>query len=141
MRSDEPIAGGQPAYALTRSQDELRRLTLQDELMRESTLALFERAGIAEGMRVLEVGSGAGDVAMAVSRMVGPSGSVVGVEIDAPTADAAQRRVRDANAENVDILTGDVADLELPGSFDAVVGRLVLMHIRDPVAVLKRLRA
>ena len=140
MRSDEPIGGAPPAYALTRSQDELRRLTLQDELMRESTLALFERAGITDGMRVLEVGSGAGDVAIAVSRMVGPAGSVVGVEIDPPTADAAQRRTREAGATNVEIFAGDVATLDPPGPFDAIVGRVVLMHLADPVAVLARLR-
>jgi SAM-dependent methyltransferase len=101
---------------------------------------LFDRAGIAEGMRVLDVGSGAGDVAISVARMVGPQGSVTGVELDSPSAAVAQRRAGEAGNENVQILTGDVATLELPGPFDAVVGRLVLMHISDPVAVLARLR-
>jgi ubiquinone/menaquinone biosynthesis C-methylase UbiE len=128
-------------YALSRSDEELRRLTLQNELLVGSTRELFERAGIAEGMRVLEVGSGAGDVAMTVARMVGPAGSVVGVELDAATAEAAQGRLARRRMDNVEILVGDVATLDLPGTFDAVVGRLVLMHVQDPVSVLRAVRA
>jgi ubiquinone/menaquinone biosynthesis C-methylase UbiE len=140
MSTDEPGAEASRSYPLRRSEDELRRLTLQDELLRDSTLSLFERAGIAEGMRVLDVGSGAGDVAISVARMVGPTGSVVGVELDPPSASVAQRRAREAGFENVQILAGDVATLDLPGPFDAAVGRLVLMHVPDPAAVLTRLR-
>ena len=110
-------------YPLKRSEAELRRLSLQDELIGESTLALFERAGITKGMRVLDVGSGAGDVAFAVAGLVGPAGSVVGVELDTPSAETARRRAEDAGIGNVEFLSGDVATLELPGPFDAAVGR------------------
>lgn len=115
-------------------------MTLQDELLRDSTVSLFERAGIAQGMRVLDVGSGAGDVAISVARMVGPTGSVVGVELDPPSAALAQQRAREAGFTNVEVLSGDAGASDLPGPFDAVVGRLVLMHISDRVAVLRHLR-
>jgi len=127
-------------YPLKRSEAELRRLSLQDELIGESTLALFERAGITKGMRVLDVGSGAGDVAFAVAGLVGPAGSVVGVELDTPSAETARRRAEDAGIGNVEFLSGDVATLELPGPFDAAVGRFVLMHLPDPTGVLSRVR-
>src|SRR5690242_11241094 len=119
-------------YPLRRSEEELRRLTLQDELLHESTVSLFERAGIGEGMRVVDVGSGAGDVAITVARIVGPAGSVTGVELDPPSAALAQRRTEEAGLGNVRVLTGDVAEVDLPGPFDAAVGRLVLMHLLDP---------
>jgi SAM-dependent methyltransferase len=138
---DDPGRSAPAPYALERTEHELERLTLQDELLGDSTRSLFERAGVGEGMRVLEVGSGAGDVALAVARMVGPTGSVVGVELDPATAEAAGRRVAEAGAGNIEIVAGDVATLQLPGPFDAAVGRLILMHVPDPVSVLTRLRA
>jgi 2-polyprenyl-3-methyl-5-hydroxy-6-metoxy-1,4-benzoquinol methylase len=139
------VSGSEPGhtprqYALRRSEEELRRLSLQDELLHESTVSLLERAGVGEGMRVLDVGSGAGDVAITVARMVGPAGSVVGVELDQPSAEHAERRAHQSGFTNVEIRTGDVATLDLPGPFDAIVGRLVLMHLADPAAVLSRLR-
>jgi SAM-dependent methyltransferase len=72
--------------------------------------------------------------------MVGPNGSVVGVELDPPSATVAQRRANEAGHGNVQILNGNVAELDLPGPFDAVVGRLVLMHIPEPAMVVSRLR-
>jgi SAM-dependent methyltransferase len=136
----DPNLGVEARYALSRSDAERRRLTLQDELLRASTISLFERAGVGEGMRVLDVGSGAGDVALIVSQMVGPTGTVVGVELDPASAEVARSRAAEAGAGNVEILGGDVATLDLPGPFDAAVGRLVLMHVPDPVSVLVRLR-
>ena len=102
-RSDRVALVSDKTYVLRRSDEELRRLTLQDELLRDSTVALFGRAGIAEGMRVLDVGSGAGDVALTLARIVGPTGTVVGVELDSPSADVA-RRAADAGATNLEFL-------------------------------------
>jgi 2-polyprenyl-3-methyl-5-hydroxy-6-metoxy-1,4-benzoquinol methylase len=132
---------GSVGYSLTRSAEELSRLSLQDALVRPSTVSLFRRAGIGEGMRVLDVGSGAGDVALTVAGMVGSTGSVVGVELDGPTAEATRRRLADAGAANVEILAHDIATFEPPGTFDAIVGRFVLMHLEDPATILVRLRA
>jgi SAM-dependent methyltransferase len=108
--------------------------------MRDSTTALFHRAGVSEGMRVLDVGSGAGDVAIGVARMVGSSR--LGGRRRARFAEraVAERRAREAGFANVEILSGDVGTIDLPGPFHAAVGRLVLMHLPDPVAVLARLR-
>jgi SAM-dependent methyltransferase len=133
--------GPDPApYALERSETELRRLTLQDELLRGITRSLFERAGIAEGMRVLDIGSGPGGVALLAAGLVGPSGSVVGVEMDEESVETARGHATEARAGHVEFLVADVGTATLPGPFDAVIGRLVLLHVADPVAVLARLR-
>ena len=68
-------------YALGRSDAEARRLMLQHRIYGAATRQLLTEAGIATGMRVLDVGSGAGDVALLLADLVGPTGEVVGVEM------------------------------------------------------------
>ena len=133
--------GNPDRYVLSRSQEERQRLVLQDELLGSMTRSLFQRAGLREGSRVLDVGSGVGGVALLACDIVGTSGSVVGVEIDAESAAVAVQRCAVAGVSKVTFLVDDVATATLPGPFDAVVGRLVLMHLRDPIAILARLRA
>jgi ubiquinone/menaquinone biosynthesis C-methylase UbiE len=88
-------------------------------------------------MRVLDLGSGAGDVAMLAARLVGSDGEVVGVERDAGAVASATARIEQARISNVRFVEGDVQTLAgVEGEFDAVVGRLVLMDVPDPVAVL-----
>ncbi len=66
-------------YALNRAPAETRRLQSQAQILNPSTRRMFEQAGITTGMRVLDVGSGAGDVAMLLADMVGPAGTVTGI--------------------------------------------------------------
>src|SRR5262249_26107595 len=69
-------------YALGRRPEETRRLQVQAQVLNPSTRRLFEQARIRAGMKVLDLGSGAGDVALLLADMIGPSGTVVGVEIN-----------------------------------------------------------
>jgi SAM-dependent methyltransferase len=129
-----------PGYVLGRSRAEADRLHLQHRIYGASTRALFTAAGIRPGMRVLDVGSGAGDVAMLVADLVGPSGDVVGVEVAPETIAIAAERAAAAGLANVGYVEGDLRDLHLDeGTFDAVVGRWVLMYQPEPVALLRRL--
>jgi ubiquinone/menaquinone biosynthesis C-methylase UbiE len=82
-------------YALGYSDLEHDRLTRQAERFRDLTAGLFRAAGLREGWRVLDLGSGVGDVAMVTASIVGSAGTVVGVERDA----RAIRRARDRAAE------------------------------------------
>jgi SAM-dependent methyltransferase len=112
------------------------RLVLQSTLFDPLTRRLLRAAGLAPGMRVLDLGSGAGNVARLAAELVGPHGSVVGVEQD-PAAVALARRRTDA--ANIEFRVGDVQTLAgIEKGFDAVVGRLVLMYMADPVAALDR---
>jgi SAM-dependent methyltransferase len=91
-------------------------------------------------MRVLDVSSGAGDVAIAAARLVGPTGSVVGVDLNAEILGTARERAREAGLINVTFVNGDLReDLPLDGEFDAVVGRFVLTHLAEPGPALRRL--
>jgi SAM-dependent methyltransferase len=126
-------------YAFADRAQEQQRLASQAELFDPLTERLFRTAGLGNGMRVLDLGSGAGDVAMLTARLVGGEGEVVGVERDPEAVASARARVAQAGISNVRIMEGDVQTLHgIADGFDAVVGRLVLMYLRDPAAALRR---
>jgi len=108
--------------------------------MAEMTERLLIDAGLAPGMRVLDVGCGRGDVALLAAKLVGAQGSVVGIDRDRAALEIARGRVRDAGIANVTFTAGDFAAVGGEhGVFDAAVGRRVLMYQPDPVAALRAL--
>src|SRR5438552_13177063 len=99
-------------YPFQSSQDERQRLIAQGGLMAPLTRRLFERAGIAAGMRVLDIGSGSGDVAFLAAQLVGSKGSVVGVDRDPAQIAFAAQRARAEGLTNVHFMVGDFRDIE-----------------------------
>ena len=96
-------------------------------------------AGIAPSMSVLDVGSGAGDVALLAADLVGSEGRVVGVDRNGAGLGVARARAKAAGFSHVTFREGNLTDIGLDEKFDAVVGRLVLMYQPDPAATLRRL--
>src|SRR5215510_2378967 len=94
-------------YVLGRSEAETRRLILQNQIYGPLTRRFFQAAGIGPGMKVLDIGSGAGDVALLIADLVGPSGSVVGVEMNESILETARARVESAGWRNVTFLPGE----------------------------------
>jgi 2-polyprenyl-3-methyl-5-hydroxy-6-metoxy-1,4-benzoquinol methylase len=131
-------------YVLGHAEPELKRLERQARLIDPITKRFFQSAGIADGMRILDVGSGAGDVAILVGRMVGPNGAIVGTDTSPVAIATAEHRVEAAGLTNVVFRTGDPSEMTFDQPFDAVVGRYVLQYLADPAASLaclaKRLR-
>jgi ubiquinone/menaquinone biosynthesis C-methylase UbiE len=116
---------------------ERRRLSLQARFLNPLTDDFFHRAGIRPGMRVLDIGCGVGEVSLIAAQIVGPGGHVVGVDIDAPGLDAAREHasaegLRQAVFEHADVMSYSPAE-----PFDAVVGRLILVHTDDPNAIIR----
>lgn len=126
-------------YALGSTDAEHQRLIRQAARLAQSTERFFRDAGISLGQRVLDVGSGVGDVAMLAARLVGPSGEVIGIERDMRSIARARARVAEAGLHNVSFMQSDVNQISSDKPFDAAVGRLILMYLPDPVAVLRSL--
>jgi SAM-dependent methyltransferase len=128
-------------YALGNTDTEHERLMRQAARLAPYTERFFREAGIGPGQRVLDLGSGVGDVAMLMARIVTPSGEVVGVERDVRSIIRARARVAEAGLGNVRFTHCDVnqitPDRSHDRSFDAAVGRFILMFLPDPVAVLR----
>ena len=126
------------AYPFQSSADERQRLIAQGELVAPLTRRLFERAGITRGMRVLDIGSGSGDVAFLAAGLVGPAGSVIGADRDPAQVAFAEQRAKANRLGNVRFVAGDFREIELDSPVDAIVGRLVLMYAADPLDALRR---
>ncbi|HEX8035016.1 MAG TPA: class I SAM-dependent methyltransferase [Ktedonobacterales bacterium] len=126
-------------YLFAQAPDEARRLRRQSEYFRRFTSAFLESAGITAGMKVLDVGTGIGDVSFLLAERVGPQGTVVGVDMNPAMIDLSRQRAQAAGFTNVSFLQGDILHMALDDQFDAVVGRLVLMYVKDRVAALRRL--
>ncbi len=126
-------------YALGYTNSEHERLIRQAVRIAPYTERLFREAGIGAGQRVLDLGSGVGDVSMLLARIVGPSGSVVGIERDAHSIARANARVSEAGLQNIRFTQADVNQIVSDQPFDAAVGRFILMFLPDPASVLRSL--
>jgi SAM-dependent methyltransferase len=124
-------------YALGRTNVEYERLIEQAELLRPLTERLIRAAGIGPGMHVLDVGCGMGDVSFLVSDIVGPEGSVLGVDLDGTALKFANQRRAARGIANVVFREGDARSVGSERLFDAAVGRFVLMYMSDPTAALR----
>src|SRR6188472_3599339 len=124
-------------YPLGNTDAEHERLIRQALRVAPTTERFFREAGIGRGQRVLDIGSGLGDVAMLVARLVGPSGEVVAIERDPRSIAKARARVTEAGFDNVRFNESDVGEIPDGKPFDAAVGRFILMYLPDPVAVLR----
>ena len=126
------------SYILGHSTSEIRRLVLQASILRPITERLLREAGIAPGMRVLDAGCGAGDVAMLACGMVGPSGPGVGIDRSADVIAVAQQRALAAGHSQVVFQANAIEDFADETGFDLVIGRYVLVHQTDAVAFVRR---
>jgi len=126
-------------YLLGSTDAEHERLIRQAVRLAPVTERFFREAGIGPGQRVLDLGSGVGDVAILAAQLVGPSGEVLGIERDTRSITKARIRATDAGLRNVTFTQSDVAQFSSDKPFDAAVGRYILQFLPDPVGVLRSL--
>jgi SAM-dependent methyltransferase len=126
----------QTPYVLGHSDTELRRLESQARAVDPITRRFFVEAGVSAGMRVLDVGSGGGDVALLLADLVGPGGEVVGFDPSEVGITAARRKVAARGLSNVTFHAGTIDSIDLGDPFDAVAGRYVLQFQADPAELL-----
>lgn len=96
---EDPIVSA--TYVLGHSRQELDRLTTHARLVDPMTRRFFVQAGVGPGMRVLDVGSGPGDVAFLAADLVGPKGEAAEVGLST----LADRMIREA-AKNQSVIVG-----------------------------------
>ena len=124
-------------YALGHSAAEIQRLKNQGAMLRPITERLLRNAGIDAGMRVLDLGCGAGDVSMLAAELVGPEGSIVGIDRSQEVLNVAKERARDAGLRQISFVQASIEAYSAREPFDLVVGRYILVHQPEPVALLR----
>ena len=131
------MSSAETGYQLGSDAAELKRLDLQGRVLAPATRTILATAGVRPGMRVLDLGSGAGDAAFVAAGLVGPAGEVVGIDQSPDAVAKATVRAAKRRMSNVRFVSGDIHDPAPDGPFDAIIGRLVLMYVPDPAAVLR----
>jgi ubiquinone/menaquinone biosynthesis C-methylase UbiE len=134
MSKDNNLEAG---YFLGHSEVEILRLQTQAKILRPITERLLRSAGIKPGMRVLDLGTGAGDAAMLAAELVSPSGSVVGLDRNSRVLSIARERASRAGFQHLSFYEGAVETFADDSGFDLVFGRYILIHQTDPVAFLR----
>lgn len=133
---------------LSHADFELDRLIQQAHYWHDYSVGFLRNAGIAPGMRVLDVGSGAGDFAFLAAEMVGDSGSVVSVDSSPLAIARSVHRAAEMGFTNIKFVHRDIDSFDITNygrtapymaSFDAIIGRMVLMHLPAPGCTLQRL--
>jgi ubiquinone/menaquinone biosynthesis C-methylase UbiE len=139
MSTGRSTTPGESAYVLGHDDIEVQRLLLQGRLYNDQTEHALRLAGLRPGMRVLDVGCGAGDVSFVAARLVGATGTVLGIDAAADMITLAHARADELGLSTVGFEQTTIADIVPDEPVDAVIGRLILMHLPDPVSALRQL--
>ena len=124
--------------AAGKTDHERRRLALQASVLNPLTDSFLRRAGVAGGMRVLEVGCGIGEVSLITARLLGPHGRLHCIDTDARALEIAEGRIRSAGHDHVSFEQEDIVLHTPVRAYDAVIGRHVLIHVPDALDVLRK---
>jgi SAM-dependent methyltransferase len=116
-------------------------LGLRNDVYRRPLATALDRLGLREGWRCVDVGAGGGDVTVAVAELVGRDGRVYAVDSDPLARDEVASAAAAAGAAQVLAVTQAAEDLTLPEEVDLAFCRFLLMHVLEPVVVLRRMAA
>src|SRR5262245_55487916 len=101
-------------YILTTGGKDVLRLRLLHELYGPGTEAALRRVGLRPGMRVVEIGSGTGNIACWVAQQVGPIGSVTGIDNSPEQVEQARKQAQTLGLKNIEFQVADAYSPKLP---------------------------
>jgi SAM-dependent methyltransferase len=112
---------------------------LRDDVYRRPLSTALERLGLAEGWTCVDVGAGGGDVSVALAQVVGRQGRVYAVDVDPRRRD----EIATLAAAHAQVLALSQAgeELTLPEAVDLAFCRFLLLHVPEPLLVLRRMAA
>jgi SAM-dependent methyltransferase len=114
-------------------------LGLRNDVYRRPLATALDRLGLREGWRCVDVGAGGGDVTVALAQLVGRDGRVYAVDSNPRARDEVAKAAAEAGTAQVLAITQAAEDLTLPEPVDLAFCRFLLLHVVDPVTVLRRM--
>jgi SAM-dependent methyltransferase len=111
-----------------------------DRVWRPIGEAAIVRAGVVRGERVVDIGCGCGATSLELAAKVGPTGSVLGIDISAPMLARARERAQRLEVANLEFVQADASTYAFDSWADVVFSRVGIMFFRDPVAAFANLR-
>jgi SAM-dependent methyltransferase len=120
-------------YVLGTHGPERERLQRQHELWLPAARAAWQRAGLRQGWRVLDLGAGPGDCALELARTVGPAGRVLALEQSPAYGEEARAAAEREKLPWLEVRRHDLAADPPPaeGDFDLAWSRWVAMFLPD----------
>jgi ubiquinone/menaquinone biosynthesis C-methylase UbiE len=128
-------------YVMGRTRAEYERLKQQARVWSQVTQRVLSAAGVSQGMHCLDVGCSIGEGMRTLGKLVGTTGSVTGIDIDPSLKSGLVEELQKEVECRFDFVEANVERIEhVHGApFDVVYARLTLIHLRDPVAALRKL--
>ena len=121
------------------TEGEVNRLKAQVNLFWNKEIRLYKEFGLADGMNIIECGSGPGFFLENMLETF-PKMRVTGIEIDPYLAEISKKTLSKNGNERFEIKEGSIMDTGLPDNcFDFAFTRLVLEHLPDPAGAVKEM--
>jgi tRNA A58 N-methylase Trm61 len=141
MNADPEAGSREASYVMGRTSEEYERLRRQSEILEPITGSVLDRVGLSTGMSRLDLGCGSGEVMRLMALRVGPTGRVVGIDVDAKLGRETLSVLKNKGYQQCSFVEGKVEDLEqiVSDRFDLVFARLLLLHLDDPVLELQKM--
>ena len=114
-------------------------IDLRNDVYRRPLQTALGRLGLGSGWLCADIGAGGGDVTVALAALVGPNGRVYAVDIDPARRDEVARAAAEAGEAQVVAITQAAEELVLPEQVDLAFCRFLLLHVVDPLVVLRRM--
>ena len=127
-------------YALATGVDAVGRLNVLHKIYSPAGRKTLVSAGISEGMAVADFGCGSGTMSRLLASLVGPSGSVTGIDLHPAQIEEARRLSAMDGLTNLRFVTADACETGLQETqFDLVYCRFLLLHLIDPASCLREM--
>jgi 2-polyprenyl-3-methyl-5-hydroxy-6-metoxy-1,4-benzoquinol methylase len=120
-------------FTTTSFDSELARLQILEKVSDPASCQQILGTGITKGWQCLEIGAGAGSMMRWLAEQIGTEGKVTAVDLDT-------RFIKGTNLPNVKIIEADINQVALPGEYDLIHLRHILIHLEDQVILTKILQ-
>ncbi len=109
-----------------------------DDAERQALETTVARAGIEDGMRVLDMGCGWGSVSLYLAQRF-PNSSIVSVSNSSSQREYIVKTANERGLQNIEVIVADMNDFEAPGTFDRIVSVEMFEHMRNFSELFRRI--